>query len=83
MSEDNATPSEYTPSADATDITADKDGGVLKEIKVAGTGDRFPARGDTVFVHYVGRLTDGSVFDSSRDRDEQFEFCLGKGVLWL
>lgn len=35
--------------------------------------------GDAVQVHYVGKRTDGSVFDNSRDRDEPLAFTLGAG----
>ena len=37
-------------------------------------------QGDTVTVHYTGKLTDGTVFDSSRDR-QPIRFTLGKGQL--
>ena len=43
-----------------------------------GTGTEAVA-GKTVSVHYVGTLTDGSKFDSSRDRGEPFNFKLGAG----
>ncbi|MDR1856971.1 MAG: peptidylprolyl isomerase [Desulfovibrio sp.] len=36
--------------------------------------------GDTVKVHYVGTLNDGTVFDDSRDRDP-LEITMGKGML--
>ena len=43
-------------------------------------GDGAEARaGDTVAVHYSGWLTDGSPFDSSRDRGTPLTFQLGAG----
>ena len=38
--------------------------------------------GDTVKVNYTGKLTDGSEFDSSKDR-EPLQFTIGEGQLIL
>ena len=44
----------------------------------AGTGDEARS-GQEVTVHYTGWLTNGTKFDSSRDRGEPFKFGLGRG----
>jgi FKBP-type peptidyl-prolyl cis-trans isomerase FkpA len=42
-----------------------------------GKGDPATA-GQRVTVHYTGWLTDGTKFDSSKDREDPFAFALGK-----
>ena len=44
----------------------------------AGTG-REAKSGDMVSVNYVGRLSDGTEFDSSYRRNQPFSFTLGAG----
>ena len=43
---------------------------------VVGKGPS-PKAGQTAIVHYVGTLTNGTKFDSSRDRNEPFSFAIG------
>jgi len=49
----------------------------VEDIKV-GTG-AVAVAGKRVTAHYVGTLTDGTKFDSSRDRGRPFSFTLGAG----
>ncbi|MBZ4332277.1 FKBP-type peptidyl-prolyl cis-trans isomerase [Corallococcus interemptor] len=49
----------------------------VEDVKV-GTGAE-AVSGKRVTVHYVGTLTDGKKFDSSRDRGQGFTFPLGAG----
>lgn len=64
-------------------LAADKD---LPKLRI-GITKKVPAEdcprkarmGDTVSVHYTGKLEDGSVFDSSYKRDMPIEFPLGVG----
>ena len=77
--------------AGAGDDPKKDDSSAKKEKKVVTTksglkyedlkeGDGQEAKsGDTVEVHYTGRLKDGTKFDSSLDRGQPFSFPLGKG----
>nr|PNR37180.1 hypothetical protein PHYPA_020287 [Physcomitrium patens] len=57
-----------------------KNGGVVKKLVRHGTdpSPETPLFGDEVTVHYTGSLPDGTVFDSTRDK-EPFTFKLGVG----
>ncbi|KAB2309726.1 FKBP-type peptidyl-prolyl cis-trans isomerase [Betaproteobacteria bacterium SCN2] len=50
---------------------------IIEDLTV-GSGDEAVA-GKSVLVHYTGWLTNGSKFDSSKDRGEPFDFRLGAG----
>ena len=52
--------------------------GLVYEELTVGTGAE-AASGQRVTVHYTGWLTNGTKFDSSKDRDDPFEFHLGQG----
>lgn len=52
------------------------DGLVIEDI-TKGEGAEAQS-GRTVTVHYTGTLSDGTKFDSSRDRDQPFSFPLGQ-----
>jgi peptidylprolyl isomerase len=52
--------------------------GLQYSIDRPGEGES-PRPGQVVSVHYSGWLTDGTPFDSSRDRGRPLEFPLGQG----
>ena len=52
--------------------------GLFHLIENKGNND-FPSIGSTVSVHYTGKLVDGTIFDSSYQRNKPISFVLGKG----
>jgi len=72
-------PQNISAIAESTPVVENIDVEELKiEDLIVGTGEEAIA-GKTISVHYTGTLTDGTKFDSSKDRGEPFEFTLGAG----
>jgi FKBP-type peptidyl-prolyl cis-trans isomerase FkpA len=65
-------------------MTSTSNGGLQIIDTKAGTGAE-ARKGQTVTVHYTGWLyndgVQGAKFDSSRDRNQPFEFALGAGMV--
>ena len=51
--------------------------GIYYNIETPGEGEESPDNSSLVTAHYHGMLLDGTVFDSSVDRGEPFQFSLG------
>ena len=54
--------------------------GLQYQIVKKGDGSVHPSANSTVKVHYHGTLLDGTVFDSSVERNEPISFPLNRGI---
>lgn len=57
------------------DLTGD--GGIVKKILRKSSLRQKPKGGCDVTIHYTGKLSDGTVFYSTRDKNEAFTYKLG------
>lgn len=67
------------PSTQMSNETTNPSGLKILVTKPASPEDSAAKAGDTVWVHYTGKLTNGTKFDSSLDRGEPIELQLGAG----
>jgi FKBP-type peptidyl-prolyl cis-trans isomerase len=74
----STTPLQAATMSDSKTETKTTASGLKYEDVKQGTGDAATA-GKNVSVHYTGWLTNGTKFDSSKDRGQPFEFPLGGG----
>jgi len=56
------------------------DSGLQYQILEQGTGSEHPTASSNVMVHYHGTLLDGTVFDSSVERDKAISFGLNQVI---
>lgn len=64
--------------ADKDLIPTKKGPGVLLRTLRKGDGRHFPKSGDSCLVHFEGRLEDGTLFASTRERHQIFQFTIGE-----
>jgi len=69
-----------TPEIPADTDLVTTDSGLQYSVLKAGDGSASPVYGDRVKVHYTGWLTNGTLFDSSRQRGQPAEFAVGRVI---
>jgi FKBP-type peptidyl-prolyl cis-trans isomerase len=74
----SALPPSTAPAPPAPPPTQTFPNGLVVEELRHGSG-ALARKGRTLVVHYVGTLADGTRFDSSRVRNQPFEFVFGQG----
>lgn len=70
----------YLAAKEKEDGVKKTESGLLYKVVTAGSGDKSPAPTDTVKVHYTGTLTDGTVFDSSVERNDPATFPVNQVI---